>query len=151
MKKCYNPNSRQRAKRAFIYLQRQRAKPKLAKKSFIKSRIFKRQTNTPCTRGTFTTIMNELRDQHGLDFDIIDKCLAHGETSKTIASYNHAELLKHRRKALQFWADRLATIIGRGMKSLLRTSSHRAVNFDFTHGKFLGAILGKNSPKKYFF
>ena len=34
-------------KRAFIYLQRQRAKPKLAKKSFIKSRIFKRQTNTP--------------------------------------------------------------------------------------------------------
>ena len=87
--------------------------------------------------------MNELRDQHGLDFDIIDKCLAHSQTSKTIASYNHAELLKHRRKALQFWADRLATIIGRGMKSLLRTSSHRAVNFDFTHGKFLGAILEK--------
>lgn len=95
--------------------------------------------------------MNELRDRHGLDFDIIDKCLAHSQTSKTIASYNHAELLKHRRKALQFWADRLATIIGRGMKSLLRTSSHRAVNCDFTHGKFLGAILGKNSPKKYFF
>lgn len=95
--------------------------------------------------------MNELRDQHGLDFDIIDKCLAHSQTNKTIASYNHAELLKHRRKALQFWADKLATIIGRGMKSLLRTSSHRAVNFDFTHGKFLGAILGKNSPKKYFF
>ena len=95
--------------------------------------------------------MNELRDRHGLDFDIIDKCLAHSQTNKTIASYNHAELLKHRCKALQFWADRLATIIGRGMKSLLRTSSHRAVNFDFTHGKFLGAILGKNSPKKYFF
>ena len=62
------------------------------------------------TRGTFTTIMNELRDQHGLDFDIIDKCLAHSQTSKTIASYNHAELLKHRRKALQFWADLLGAI-----------------------------------------
>ena len=147
MKKCYNPNSRQRAKRAFIYLQMQRAKPKLAKNLLLSLGY----SNDTCTRGTFTTIMNELRDQHGLDFDIIDKCLAHGETSKTIASYNHAELLKHRRKALQFWADRLATIIGRGMKSLLRTSSHRAVNFDFTHGKILGAILGKNSPKKYFF
>lgn len=54
--------------------------------------------------------MNELRDQHGLDFDIIDKCLAHSQTSKTIASYNHAELLKHRRKALQFWADKLGAI-----------------------------------------
>ena len=57
-------------------------------------------------RGTASTIMNE----SGLwSPDVVERLLAHAEENKVRASYNAAEYLEQRAKALQWWADLLDT------------------------------------------
>ncbi len=52
-------------------------------------------------RGTFSTHFNGIR----ADAKVIELCLAHAETNKVRASYDHAQLLPERRELLQGWAD----------------------------------------------
>ena len=60
--------------------------------------------------GTFVTIANNLRDEHGFNNDIVQACLAH-ETQNAVASaYNHASYKKARGELLQWWGDKLGYI-----------------------------------------
>lgn len=52
-------------------------------------------------RATTSTLLNEI----GYDEKWIEKQLAHAESNKTKASYDHSRHLKERRKMLQDWAD----------------------------------------------
>ena len=71
-------------------------------------------------RGTFATIANELREEHGFGNDIVQACLAH-ETQNAVASaYNHAEYKKSRAKLLQWWADKLGDIDIENLKNRSR-------------------------------
>lgn len=56
-------------------------------------------------RAMFSTICNEYIDEHGLNFDIIEKCLAHKGNNKIRNTYNHAGNLTQMRKLMQWWAD----------------------------------------------
>lgn len=53
------------------------------------------------TRGTAATLLRE----HGYRKDVVELLLAHVETNRTSAAYNHHELAEERRVALQFLAD----------------------------------------------
>lgn len=61
-------------------------------------------------RAMFSTICNEYIDEHGLNFDIIEKCLAHKGTNKIRNTYNHAGNLTQMRKLMQWWADFLDSL-----------------------------------------
>ena len=61
-------------------------------------------------RGTFATIANELKDEHGFNNDIVQACLAHETQNQVAKAYNHAEYKKQRAKLLQWWADKLGDI-----------------------------------------
>jgi integrase len=52
-------------------------------------------------RATASTRLNEM----GFRTDIIERQLAHVETNKSRAAYNHAEYLVERRDMMQAWAD----------------------------------------------
>ena len=54
-------------------------------------------------RSTFTTWANE----QGADSRVIELCLAHSESDKIKASYDHAERLPARAALMQAWADHL--------------------------------------------
>ncbi|MBM5570608.1 MULTISPECIES: tyrosine-type recombinase/integrase [Deefgea] len=54
-------------------------------------------------RGTFSTWANEC----GLNFAVIETCLAHTVGSATSGAYNHASYIRERREVLQTWADYL--------------------------------------------
>ena len=54
-------------------------------------------------RGMASTLLHE----QGWNTDIIERQLAHAETNKVKAAYNHAEHLPERRKMMQAWADYL--------------------------------------------
>ena len=54
-------------------------------------------------RGMASSILNE----SGWNPDAIERQLAHQETNKIRAAYNHAEYLQERREMLQVWADYL--------------------------------------------
>lgn len=56
-------------------------------------------------RAMFSTICNEYIDEHGINFDIIEKCLAHKGNNKIRNTYNHAGNLTQMRKLMQWWAD----------------------------------------------
>lgn len=56
-------------------------------------------------RAMFSTICNEYIDEHGLNFDIIEKCLSHKGSNKIRNTYNHAGNLTQMRKLMQWWAD----------------------------------------------
>ena len=58
-------------------------------------------------RAMFSTVCNENIDTHGLNFDIIEKCLAHKGTDKIRAAYNRAQNLAQMRAMMQWWADYL--------------------------------------------
>jgi integrase len=51
-------------------------------------------------RGTFSTHCNE----HLKPVDVVEACLAHEERSATRRAYNHAQLEKHRRDLMNWWA-----------------------------------------------
>lgn len=61
-------------------------------------------------RGTFATIANELRAEHGFRNDIVQACLAHETQNEVASAYNHAEYKKERATLLQWWADKLGDI-----------------------------------------
>lgn len=61
-------------------------------------------------RAMFSTICNEYIDEHGINFDIIEKCLAHKGNNKIRNTYNHAGNLTQMRKLMQWWADFLDSL-----------------------------------------
>ena len=61
-------------------------------------------------RGTFSTIANELYDEHGFAPHIIDSCLGHKQKDKIEAAYNHASFKTQKAKLLQWWGDKLGEI-----------------------------------------
>ena len=72
--------------------------------------------------GTFVTIANNLRDEHGFNNDIIQACLAHETQNQVASAYNHAEYKKERAKILQWWADKLGDIDLKVLKNISRYS-----------------------------
>lgn len=58
-------------------------------------------------RAMFSTICNENVDKHGLNFDIIEKCLAHKWRDEVRNAYNRALNLKQMRQLMQWWSDYL--------------------------------------------
>lgn len=73
-------------------------------------------------RGTFPTIANDLRDEHGLANDIVQVCLAHQTQNKVASAYNHSDHKKERAKLLGWWADKLGEI---DFKKLKENSIYR--------------------------
>lgn len=61
-------------------------------------------------RGTFATIANELRAEHGFNNDIVQACLAHETQNQVAKAYNHATYEKERAKLLGWWGDKLGDI-----------------------------------------
>lgn len=61
-------------------------------------------------RGTFATIANDYRDEHGCADDIIQSCLSHITKSEVSKAYNHSEYKKYRTKVLAWWGDKLGEI-----------------------------------------
>jgi integrase len=59
-------------------------------------------------RSTASTILNEA----GWRSDVIEAQLAHRESNRTRASYNHAVYLTERRQMMQAWADLLDSLLG---------------------------------------
>lgn len=62
-------------------------------------------------RSTAATILKEHRV---VQQDVIELLLAHEEKSKVVAAYTRAELADDRRRALQWYADRIDVLIGVG-------------------------------------
>lgn len=58
-------------------------------------------------RGTFATLANESRAEHGFGNDIIQACLAHSTQNKVASAYNHATYAKERALLLQWWAKKI--------------------------------------------
>ena len=58
-------------------------------------------------RGTFATLANESRAEHGFGNDIIQACLAHSTQNKVASAYNHASYAKERALLLQWWAKKI--------------------------------------------
>ncbi len=58
-------------------------------------------------RGMTSTRLNEM----GWPSDVIERQLAHMETNKTRAAYNHADYLEQRGEMMQAWADELDRIV----------------------------------------
>jgi len=61
-------------------------------------------------RGVASTVLNE----NGFESDWIERQLAHVEGNASRAAYNAAEWLPQRRRMLQWWADHLDALSGRG-------------------------------------
>ena len=58
-------------------------------------------------RGTFATLANESRAEHGFGNDIIQACLAHSTQNKVASAYNHATYAKERGLLLEWWAKKI--------------------------------------------
>ena len=58
-------------------------------------------------RATFSTILNEVKLEWGVDGDIIEAQLAHKDQNAVRSAYNHATYMEKRRQMLQRWADYL--------------------------------------------
>lgn len=61
-------------------------------------------------RAMFSTLANEYIDKHGVNFDIIEKCLAHKGGDRVRNTYNHATNLSQMRVLMQWWADFLDSL-----------------------------------------
>ena len=57
-------------------------------------------------RSTAATILRE----NGFGRDVVELLLSHQEVNQVVAAYTHAELVDDRRKALQWYSDRIDTI-----------------------------------------
>ena len=62
-------------------------------------------------RSTAATLLKE----NGFTRDVIELLLAHQERNQVVAAYTHAELADERRKALQWYADRIDAITRAGV------------------------------------
>ena len=58
-------------------------------------------------RGTFATLANESRAEHGFGNDIIQACLAHSTQNKVASAYNHSTYAKERALLLEWWASKI--------------------------------------------
>jgi len=61
-------------------------------------------------RAMFSTILHSKIEEHGFHSDIIERQLAHKESNKVKAAYNHAEYLTQRKEMMQWWSNYLDTI-----------------------------------------
>ena len=55
-------------------------------------------------RHLFSTNLNELHQEHGLNAEIIELCLAHTDKNEVRASYNQAERIAEKRELMSFYA-----------------------------------------------
>jgi len=58
-------------------------------------------------RAMFSTILHSKIEEHGFHSDVIERQLAHKESNKVKAAYNHSEYLVQRRDLMQWWSDYL--------------------------------------------
>ncbi len=56
-------------------------------------------------RHTASTILNERKQEHGFDGDVIERCLSHLDKNKIRGTYNKAEYYPQRVALMQWWAD----------------------------------------------
>ena len=56
-------------------------------------------------RAMFSTILHSKIEEHGFHSDVIERQLAHKESNKVKAAYNHSEYLPQRKDLMQWWAD----------------------------------------------
>jgi len=61
-------------------------------------------------RAMFSTILHSKIEEHGFHSDIIERQLAHKESNRVKAAYNHAEYLSQRKEMMQWWSDHLDKI-----------------------------------------
>jgi len=64
-------------------------------------------TGDEMTGHGFRSMASTLLNEQGWPPDVIERQLAHAESNKVRAAYNHAEYLAERRKMMQAWADHL--------------------------------------------
>jgi integrase len=64
-------------------------------------------------RSMFSTICHEKRNEHGINSDVIESCLAHQESNSVKSAYNRADKMKYmdeKRVLMQWWGDWLEKI-----------------------------------------
>ncbi len=61
-------------------------------------------------RAMFSTKLHSKIEEHGFHSDIIERQLAHKESNRVKAAYNHAEYLLQRKEMMQWWSDYLDKI-----------------------------------------
>lgn len=61
-------------------------------------------------RAMFSTICNEFIEDHGLGFDIIEKCLSHKDKNAVRSAYNRAKNLTQMKNLMQWYADFLENL-----------------------------------------
>lgn len=61
-------------------------------------------------RAMFSTIAHGKIEEHGFHSDVIERQLAHKETNKVKAAYNHSEYLSQRKELMQWWSDYIDTL-----------------------------------------
>lgn len=85
--------------------------PTTALSNFLNTLGYKNVLTTHGLRGTFASIANDLRAEHGLSNDIIQASLSHETQNAVAKAYNHSIYLEERKRLLQWWADKLGEII----------------------------------------
>ena len=71
---------------------------------------YKSRTTVHGFRGVASTALNEA----GFNKDVIERQLAHAERNKIRAAYNHAEYMQDRTKMMQWWADKVDSLVEGG-------------------------------------
>ena len=71
---------------------------------------YKGKTTVHGFRGTASTALNEA----GFNKDVIERQLAHAERNRIRAAYNHAEYMQDRIKMMQWWADKVDSLVEGG-------------------------------------
>ena len=71
---------------------------------------YKNKTTVHGFRGTASTALNEA----GFNKDVIERQLAHAERNRIRAAYNHAEYMQDRIKMMQWWADKVDSLVEGG-------------------------------------
>ena len=87
---------------------------KISKANLLNALKYIGYANTLTThglRGTFASIANDLRAEHGLSNDIIQASLAHETQNQVAQAYNHSIYLEERTRLLQWWGNKLGNII----------------------------------------
>ncbi len=78
--------------------------------SALKRLGYKGKMNPHSFRAMFSTMLHSKIEEHGFHSDIIERQLAHKESNKVKAAYNHAEYLPQRKEMMQWWSDYLDKI-----------------------------------------
>lgn len=73
--------------------------------SAMKRLGYQGKMNPHSFRAMFSTILHSKIDEHGFHSDVIERQLAHKESNKVKAAYNHSEYLPQRKELMQWWAD----------------------------------------------